>query len=217
MRFFNYYQDVAMTLSQFFLLALAHALAVVSPGPDFAVVSRHAIAFGRRTGIAVAAGIGTGILIHMTYTWAGVALLLKNHHSLEVAFTLVAALYLGWMGFGALRSGQGMSLSAEQGEQPSTRVAFRRGFFTNALNPKATLFFLALFGSVLQVTPTGLQMVGISAYLAIATGLWFTTLSILLTTGSLGRFLATKGYWLDRILGVFLLILAVRLIGGLFW
>ncbi|WKE67317.1 LysE family translocator [Gallaecimonas kandeliae] len=206
-----------MTLEQFLLLAGAHLLAVISPGPDFAVVSRHALAFGRRTGIWVALGVGTGILVHMSYTWAGVALLLKTYHWLEVIFSIAAATYLLWMAWGALRSSHGMTLQGESGLAPARGQAFRRGFLTNALNPKATLFFLALFGSVLNASPTGWQMVGISAYLAFATGLWFVVLSCLLTAGPLGRFLADKGYWIDRLLGVFLVLLAGRLIYGLFW
>lgn len=205
-----------MSFEQFLLLAGAHLLAVVSPGPDFAVVSRHAIAFGRRCARFVAFGVGCGILVHMAYTWAGVALLLKTHHWLEVSFSVVAAAYLLYMAWGALRSSQGMALSAEQGDAPDALLSFRRGFLTNALNPKATLFFLALFGSVLNTSPSGWQMLGISAYLAFATGLWFVVLGWLLTAGPLGRFLAVKGYWIDRILGVFLVALAARLIYGLF-
>ncbi|WP_226911422.1 LysE family translocator [Gallaecimonas mangrovi] len=206
-----------MSFEQFLLLAFAHLLAVISPGPDFAVVSRHAIAFGRGTARGVALGVGCGILVHMTYTWAGVALLLKTHHSLEVAFSVIAAAYLLYMAYGALRANHGLQLAAENGDAPAWATAFRRGFLTNALNPKATLFFLALFGSVLNASPNGWQMVAVSCYLAVATALWFVLLSWLLTAGPLGRFLAVKGYWIDRILGVFLVLLAGRLIYGLFW
>ncbi|EKE76789.1 LysE family translocator [Gallaecimonas xiamenensis] len=206
-----------MTFEQFLLLAGAHLLAVASPGPDFAVVSRHAIAFGRRCALWVALGVGSGILVHMAYTWAGVALLLKTYHWLEVAFSVVAALYLLWMAKGALMSSKGMTLDREGGLAPGPSAAFRRGFLTNALNPKATLFFLALFGSVLDASPQGMQMLMVSGYLALATALWFVLLGWLLTAGPLGRFLADKGYWIDRVLGVFLLLLAGRLIYGLFW
>ncbi|WP_341504127.1 LysE family translocator [Gallaecimonas sp. GXIMD4217] len=204
-----------MTTEQFLLLAGAHFLAVASPGPDFAVVSRHAIAFGRHKGMQVALGVGTGILVHMLYTWAGVALLLKQNPTLEMLFSVAAALYLAWMGVGALRASTGLQLSGEAGQVPGFAAAFRRGFLVNALNPKATLFFLTLFGVVLSAAPSGWTMVGIAAYLSIATGLWFVVLSVLLTAGPLGRFLAAKGYWVDRLLGLVLLALAAKLLWGL--
>ncbi len=204
-----------MTLEQFLLLAGAHLLAVASPGPDFAVVSRHAIAFGRNTGMEVALGVGTGILVHMLYTWAGVALLLKQTPLLEMIFSVVAALYLAWMGINALRSSTGMKLHGETGQAPGFATAFRRGFLVNALNPKATLFFLTLFGVVLNTAPSGWTMVAIAAYLALATTAWFVALTLMLTTGPLGRFLASKGYWVDRLLGVVLLLLAGKLLWGL--
>ena len=46
----------------FATVVLAHALAVASPGPDFAMVVRQSLAFGRGAGLWTAAGIGSGII-----------------------------------------------------------------------------------------------------------------------------------------------------------
>ena len=56
---------------EFFKVALAHLLAVVSPGPDFAVVLRQSLTHGRRTAIWTSVGVGTAILLHVGYSLLG--------------------------------------------------------------------------------------------------------------------------------------------------
>ena len=53
--------------SMFVSVMLALALGVISPGPDFAVVIRQSLAYGRAAGVWTAAGIGSGILFHVAY------------------------------------------------------------------------------------------------------------------------------------------------------
>jgi hypothetical protein len=92
--------------SEFFLVALAHLIAVISPGPDFAMVLRQSITFGRRTAVWTSVGIGTGILVHVTYSLLGIGLLVRSS---VLAFNILkwlGALYLAWIGLKALRSKQ---------------------------------------------------------------------------------------------------------------
>ena len=56
-----------MYWTEFFTVALIHLLAVASPGPDFAIVVRESVAFGRRIGLFTALGVGVGILVHVAY------------------------------------------------------------------------------------------------------------------------------------------------------
>ncbi|BCQ67846.1 hypothetical protein PEQA60_18360 [Pseudomonas sp. Eqa60] len=58
-------------LGEFLALALVHFLAVVAPGPDFAVTIRQSVRFGRMTGVCTALGIGAGISVHVLYTLLG--------------------------------------------------------------------------------------------------------------------------------------------------
>ena len=91
-------------------------------------------------------------------------------------------------------------------------VAFRRGFFTNALNPKATLFFMSLFTLVISpTTPTSVQ-VGYGVYMALATWAWFSILSIILSRNNVRGFFQQRGYWFDRGIGIILITLAVRVV-----
>lgn len=205
-------------INEFITIALVHLVAVASPGPDFAIVVRHSINYGRRVAILTSIGIGVGILLHVFYSLVGLSVIIKSTVWLYTTLTWLAALYLGYLAWGALRSGPQNNNLFEQTKvsthlpNMSDRKAFWLGFMTNGINPKATLFFLSLFTAIISVD-TPLLVKGVyGLYLSIATALWFCFLSYLLATERVAKFLGNKGYWLDRAMGVMLIGLAAKLL-----
>ena len=94
----------------------------------------------------------------------------------------------------------------------SRKKAFFNGFLINALNVKATLFFVSLF-SVVIVPETLLAIkVAYGAYLVLATAAWFCLLSCLLTHERVRVVLQRKGYLVDRLMGFILVCLAIQLV-----
>jgi threonine/homoserine/homoserine lactone efflux protein len=82
---------------------------------------------------------------------------------------------------------------------------------TNALNPKATLFFLALFSVVIKpATPLSVQL-GYGLYMALATGIWFCGLSLILTQSRVRQGFNRFGHWAERGMGAVLIGLGLRL------
>ena len=79
-------------------------LAVISPGPDFAMVTRNSLMLSRRAGMLTALGIGLGVLVHVTYTLVGVGLLIQQSLWLFNAIKLVGAVYLIYLGVKMLRA-----------------------------------------------------------------------------------------------------------------
>jgi threonine/homoserine/homoserine lactone efflux protein len=77
---------------------LVGLLAGMSPGPDFFVVLRNSLRFGRHIGVATAIGIGSALMIHITYTVLGFAFLLHQHPALFRLVQGLGALYLFWLG-----------------------------------------------------------------------------------------------------------------------
>lgn len=205
-------------LNEFITIALVHLVAVASPGPDFAVVVRNSVAYGRRIAIYTSLGIGAAILIHVAYSLVGLSVLIKTTPWLYATFSYAAAAYLVYLAIGALRSGPPKKNPADESTVPATSTAispakaFGVGFLTNGLNPKATLFFLSLFTAIIDVSTPFAVKLGYGIYLAVATGLWFCFLSYLLSTSKVARLIGEKGYWLDRTMGVMLIGLAVRLV-----
>lgn len=78
--------------------------AVISPGPDFAMVSRNSLLLSRRSGVLTALGIGAGVCVHVTYTLLGVGLLIQQSLWLFNLIKLAGAAYLIFLGIKMLRA-----------------------------------------------------------------------------------------------------------------
>lgn len=203
-----------MYWSEFLAVALIHLLAVASPGPDFAVVVRESVAHGRPAGLFTALGVGVGILVHVTYSLLGIGLLVSQSIMLFNALKWLAAAYLLYIGIKALRARPADPAAAELalvGAERSGRGAFVTGFITNGLNPKATLFFLSLFTVVIDPhTPLSIQA-GYGLYLALATATWFCLVAWLFSQQRVRAGFARMGHWFDRLMGVVLVGIGVKL------
>jgi len=130
------------------LFLTAALLVNVTPGPDMLFVAGSSAVHGRRAGVLAALGVGAGCLLHVALAAIGLSALLAAS---VTAFTLVkwvGAAYLVWVGLSMLRArrrGDEPAVSEPAGVTPmqgSSRV-FWQGAWTNALNPKVALFFLA--------------------------------------------------------------------------
>ncbi|NQD95312.1 LysE family transporter [Pseudomonas sp. CrR25] len=203
-----------MYWTEFFTVALIHLLAVASPGPDFAIVVRESVGFGRRAGMFTALGVGGGIFVHVAYSLLGIGLIVSQSIMLFNALKWLAAAYLLYIGIKALRARPVAPASAElslAAIERSPRAAFVTGFVTNGLNPKATLFFLSLFTVVIDPhTPLTIQA-GYGVYLALATALWFCLVAMLFSQQRVRAGFARLGHWFDRLMGAVLVAIGVKL------
>ncbi|RTE87195.1 MULTISPECIES: LysE family translocator [Gammaproteobacteria] len=201
---------------EFLTIAVLHFLAVASPGPDFAVVSRYAVRYGAGIGFWVSLGVGLGILVHVTYSILGLSLIIHETPWLYKLLNVAAAGYFLWLAYHLLQS-KPEPVAAQDSAQPQIptqtikrRKALWTGFLTNGLNVKATMFFLALFTSVIAVTTPTQVKVGYGMYLALATFAWFALLSVLLGRTRLRFWLLKHGYWFDRLMGLLLGLLGLK-------
>lgn len=208
------FDNFAQYYLEFLTIAGVHLLAVASPGPDFAVVLKHSVNYGRRAALLTSVGIGLGILIHVAYSLLGIGLLIQTTPGLFQLLSYLAAGYLLYIGIMALRSHAGAPQAQAQGGKTgsiSDKKAFMVGLLTNGLNPKATLFFLSVFAVAVSADTPNMVKLGYGLYLAVATGLWFSVLSYFLGSARVRGFLLAKGYWFDRFMGAVLVLLAVKL------
>lgn len=199
---------------EFLTVVLVHLLAVASPGPDFAMVLRQSLVAGRKAAVWTSVGIGLGILVHVAYSLLGLGLVISQSIQLFGIIKLVGAGYLVYVGWKSLRAVADTQIAAAdspaQCDYPVSR-ALRIGFLTNALNPKATLFFLSLFSVIVKPdTPWEFQL-GYGLYMSVATGIWFSGLSLVLTQRRVRRGFARFGHWAERGMGVVLIGLGIKL------
>jgi RhtB (resistance to homoserine/threonine) family protein len=202
-----------MYWTEFLTVALVHLLAVASPGPDFAIVVRESVSSGRHAGIWTAIGVGSGILLHVSYCLLGIGLIVSQSIMLFNLLKWLAAAYLIYIGIRALRAKPADPLQAQQAFETvavTARGAFVRGFVTNGLNPKATLFFLSLFTLVISPQTPLLVQAGYGAYLAVATAAWFCAVAMLFSHARVRNGFIRMGHWFDRMMGAVLVALGIK-------
>lgn len=201
--------------AEFLLVASAHLLAVASPGPDFALVLRQSIRHGRVTAIRTSLGIGSGILFHVTYSVLGLALLIRSSETIFTTVKYAGAVYLIWIGLRALLSRPlSESSTAGEGSNLPRRGAYVEGLLVNVLNPKAMLFFIALFSVGVSPTTPLIVQVGYGLWMVLATMGWFSLVSVFFTQPAVRSRFLRAGRWFDRGMGLVFLALAVRLLVG---
>lgn len=130
-------------LPQLLLFIVAGWLLNLTPGPDVLYIVNHSLRGGVRVGMVAALGIFAGCFVHVAVATIGLGALLATSALAFTVVKVIGAAYLLWMGVRLLRaSTPGWSPDAAPADSDMGRV-FRRGFLTNALNPKVALFFLA--------------------------------------------------------------------------
>ncbi|WP_237154512.1 LysE family translocator [Oryzibacter oryziterrae] len=186
-------------------------LAVISPGPDFAMVSRNSLLLSRRAGLLTALGIGCGVLVHVAYTVLGLGLLIQHSLWLFSTLKLVAAAYLIYLGAKMLLSRPQSGAAPKADVAPSDASAWRTGFLTNALNPKTTIFIVSLFMQVVQPsTPLAVQL-GYGAFISAAHVIWFALVALFFSSGRIRGVILAVRHWIDRVFGGLLVIFGVLL------
>ena len=200
-------------MSTFLTVALLHLFAVVSPGPDFVLISRQSFRYGRRIAIWTSVGIAIGILFHVALSLTGLSLLLQNQPDLFWYLKLAAALYIGYLGLASLISRGPINLQNNSADEERRYLkSISTGFLTNALNPKAFIFFITVFTLVINEDTEIFIKSLLGIYMSMATFIWFTFMSILLTNEKATERFENFIPWLEKITGLFLLILAIQII-----
>jgi RhtB (resistance to homoserine/threonine) family protein len=190
-------------------------MAAMSPGPDFIVVTKNSMSGSRAVGLYTAIGVGLGILSHVTYSLVGIGLIISQSIIVFTIIKYLGALYLFYLAyqlFKMKRNGESENLETEPSLQITKWQALKEGFFTNSLNPKATLFFLSIFTQVIEPsTPLFIQgLLGLEV--AIIVGVWFCTLSLIITHKSIAKVFHKAHYYLMKLMGGALVLLGVKLV-----
>lgn len=192
-------------MTELLLVITITILAVLSPGADFALVTRNSLLLSRRHGVFTALGIGLGVMVHIGYSLLGVGVLLQQSLLWFTALKIAGALYLIYLGIKLLRSPeQRPGEEPAEGARMSSWGALRSGFLTNALNPKTMIFVLSLFMQVIQPGTALPVQIGYGAIIVLAHVLWFVLVALFFSAPAIaGRLLAYKRR-IDQLFGAVL-------------
>jgi len=127
--------------SAFALFCLASAALAVVPGPAVTYIVINSVDKGRRAGLASAAGVASGGLVHVAAATVGLSALIASSATAFTTVKLAGAAYLVVVGVRRLLGRD----EAEAVQPPPAALArvYRQGVVVNVLNPKTALFFLA--------------------------------------------------------------------------
>jgi RhtB (resistance to homoserine/threonine) family protein len=193
-------------------VAVVTILAVVSPGADFAMVTRNSLLYGRPAGLLASLGIAAGVQLHVLYTMLGVGLVLQSSPVLFSAIKLAGALYLIYVGYQTFFS----RISVAKGSLPASDLsawnAFRTGFLTNALNPKTTLFVVSVYTQVVNPGTSLAVQIGYGLFMSLAHWVWFSMVSLFFSEDSLRHRMLQRQVVLNRSIGLVLVGLGLALV-----
>lgn len=161
-----------------FYFLVTSILCTLSPGPDIFYVLTLSLSQGTRRGIALACGLSSGVLVHTTLVYLGVAAFIQTSPVAFACLKYAGALYLIFLAYKAFTSPTAVNLENISIQQKSFFKFYRQGILMNVLNPKVLLFFLALFPQFIQFNAsTGKQIFFLGFLFALQANIIFSLLA----------------------------------------
>lgn len=184
-------------------------IVTLTPGPDTLLVAAHGARGGFRSGMAAVGGIMAGVVWYGSLIAFGALSILVAVPAVFLAVKIAGALYLAWLGINMIRGA--LKPKPEETKPVDLKQPFAQGFFTNALNPKVALFYLAAlpqFASGADAPMIGVMLLAIHSLFGLV---W---LSFIAFAASRARALVWKRSvvrWLEGAVGAFFVGVAGRL------
>jgi len=196
------------------LITSIHLLAAASPGPDFVLVSQQTIRNGKFAGLLTSVGIALGLSIHIIYSALGLATVIANSATLLWLIKIAGGLYLVYLGIQGIRSKPSPQTALAQDKLVANKPIkmISMGFLCNVLNPKAPVYFVALFTMVLSPNMPLYQIAIYGVWIMLLQFLWFATVVLLLSRPRINRKFQKLGHWIDRLLGGAMILIGLKLI-----
>ncbi|HDL3604843.1 LysE family translocator [Citrobacter sp. Cb008] len=187
--------------SAFPALALAHFVALLSPGPDFFLLVGYAVRYRMRgsAGLCVGIAIGNGLYILLAIIGWGI---LRQLPLLFTVIELLGALYLLWIGSLLIRSRpQTLTGADAQSTCPGFGKQLLLGLGSSLLNPKNALFYLALMTALLGPSVTLLQQTMSGIWMTSVVLFWDLLIVMFIGLPQIQRRLTRGILWIERIAG----------------
>lgn len=200
------------------LFASVQLAATMSPGPAFVVAVKNALTYDRKVGVATAFGLSLGVGAHVVFVLCGIAILIA--HSVW-AFSFIryaGAAYLFYIGVKAImssfkgrHSSVGVDVHTDDRRMISVHHAIVTGFLTNLLNPKAVVFFTAVFTQFIAPDTSFAVLVLYGMTSVVIECLWFMVVAVFLTHSRIRSVFMSFMHWVDRICGGLMIMLGIKL------
>jgi len=202
--------------SIFITVAIAHFLALLSPGPDFVLVVKSAINNGPKKSIGVAAGIASANALYIALCLIGVGSLLATSVMIMIVLKIAGGLFLIYLAVIALlakkQDYQSIATQMPAGKETSFSKEFLTGFMSGILNPKNLLFYLSLFTVVLTNEVSLSFKIGLGIWMTSVVFLWDLSVIYVLSRDKVRRKFSKLAYYIDKCTGVILGLIGVSIV-----
>jgi len=198
----------------FLSISMIILLAVISPGPDFIIVTRNALRYSQRAGVMTALGMAISTLFHSTYCILGLSLIISQSILLFNLIKGAGAAYLIYLGIKGLMekpsSDEKMQVSKARKEITAWK-AFSQGLICNISNPKTICFFLALFTTIINPSTSLFKKIGFSIEIAFIHLAWFSSVAMLFAHPKLKHFLGKFQFYITKVFGAILIAFGIKI------
>ncbi|MDP3559796.1 MAG: LysE family transporter [Legionellaceae bacterium] len=200
-------------MQEFLSISLLIMLVAISPGPDFALVTKNSLLHSRKAGIFTAMGVSVSLLIHAIYCILGLAIIISQSLLAFSVIKYLGAAYLIYNGFkGLLSKRNTTTFDVKHSKHAITAWhAFYQGLLCNLLNPKAIMFLLAFFTLVIKKGCPLIEEMGYGFEIAIIHMIWFSYLAYMLTHRYIQTNLSRIQFYIVKAMGAVLVAFGVRI------
>jgi threonine efflux protein len=196
-------------------IAVVQLLGAASPGPSFIIVTSHAVAGSRRSGLLVACGILSATVVWAMLAALGLGAFIARFPAVYTALQLAGAAYLIWLGARMLLGAMRARAAAPTVMRPAPVAAWqavRAGFLTNMTNPKSIAYYSSVFVVMIPSdAPAWLFVAAVTVALSVS-AMWWITLAAVFSTARIQRAYARAKRAIDAVMGAVLICLGARLV-----
>lgn len=198
-------------LPEFLALFTINFLNILNPGPETALMIYNSSRYSRKVGLYTGLGIVASTIIHKTYTLLGFGMVVARSPTLFNIIKYAGSGYLIYLGLRAFFPSKKTREKTKHPRNLTAGKAFRTGFLMDILHPSASLFFMSIVAATVSTdTPLGVQ--AIYGVLLVLTSLcWYSAMALVFSNSRMQTSIQNMGGWVDKITGLALIGLGIRL------
>ncbi len=186
-------------------------LAVVSPGADFAMISRNSFLYGRRGGVMAAVGIGISCWFHVFYAMFGLAIVQRLFPNILDVIKLAGAAYLIYIGITTALAKRKATRSDDVVKGQTVARAITAGIMTNGLNPKTAVFVISLYTQIIGPGSSVAFLLGCGLFISLAHLIWFAGVATFLAQPAIRKKVLANQRVFNGLIGTVLVVLGFAL------
>ena len=189
------------------------SLGLISPGPNFLVLTQTSLRSGFKAGAKTAAGIVLGDLLYASLGLLGLSSVILHSGWLFFAIKLLGGLYLAWLGLKMLRTQKESGTTQKQPYEKFAGNLFWRGLFTCLANPKSMVFFASIFAMGMNASTNMVTQFAMLTGICLISIGWRSFLAFAFSFPPFRYFYQNSAGLIEKLFGAFLILLGLKMTG----